>query len=113
MNAPLDSQEVDSHKDPSTDDSANSYEFVVVSNRLPVDRVVDAEGNESWKGSPGGLVTALEPIMRSNDGAWVGWGGQADLDIEPFDNDGIHIVSVPLSADDIEKYYEGFSNDTL
>jgi trehalose 6-phosphate synthase len=108
MNAPLDSPETQSN-----DDTAKFYDFVVVSNRLPVDRVVDAEGNESWKGSPGGLVTALEPIMRSNDGAWVGWGGQADLDIEPFDNDGIHIVSVPLSEEDIEKYYEGFSNDTL
>ncbi|MCU1404555.1 MAG: otsA, partial [Glaciihabitans sp.] len=89
------------------------YDFLVLSNRLPVDRVIDAEGNESWQHSPGGLVTALEPVMRAADGAWVGWAGQADLSVEPFDNDGIHIVPVPLSEDEIENYYEGFSNDTL
>ncbi|TPX05142.1 trehalose-6-phosphate synthase, partial [Schumannella luteola] len=90
-----------------------SYSFVVVSNRLPVDRVVDEAGNASWKQSPGGLVTALEPVMRAADGAWVGWAGQADLDLEPFDNAGIRIVPVPLSESDLELYYEGFSNDTL
>ncbi len=89
------------------------YSFVVVSNRLPVDHVADADGTTSWTRSPGGLVTALEPVMQANDGAWVGWAGKPDLDIAPFDNDGIHIVPVPLSAEEIENYYEGFSNDTL
>lgn len=89
------------------------FDFVVVSNRLPVDRVIDADGNASWARSPGGLVTALEPVMRQNDGAWIGWGGQPDLEFEPFDSDGIRVIPVPLTADDIEHYYEGFSNDTL
>ena len=89
------------------------YRFVVAANRLPVDRVVDDDGTEGWRHSPGGLVTALEPVMRANDGAWIGWAGAPDTDIEPFDNDGIRIVPVPLSADEIEEYYEGFSNDTL
>jgi alpha,alpha-trehalose-phosphate synthase [UDP-forming] len=90
-----------------------SYAFVVVSNRLPVDRVIDDDGTERWNRSPGGLVTALEPIMRETDGAWVGWVGQPDLEHEPFDHEGIRIVPVPLSAQDLERYYEGFSNDTL
>jgi len=89
------------------------YSFVVVSNRLPVDRQTGPDGEASWTRSPGGLVTALEPVMRERDGAWIGWGGQPDLDLAPFDNEGIHIVPVPLSADEIENYYEGFSNDTL
>ena len=89
------------------------YSFVVVSNRLPVDHVVEDDGSESWKASPGGLVTALEPVMRSSDGAWVGWAGRPDLVLAPFDHDGIRIVPVPLSPDDLENYYEGFSNDTL
>ncbi len=89
------------------------YDFVVVSNRLPVDRVVAADGTSSWTRSPGGLVTALEPVMRSADGAWVGWAGQADLEIEPFENEGVHIIPVPLSEYDIANFYEGFSNDTL
>jgi trehalose 6-phosphate synthase len=89
------------------------YDFVVVSNRLPVDRVIDADGTASWARSPGGLVTALEPVMRQNDGAWIGWGGQPDLEFDPFDSDGIRVIPVSLTADDIEQYYEGFSNDTL
>jgi alpha,alpha-trehalose-phosphate synthase [UDP-forming] len=90
-----------------------TYSFVVVSNRLPVDHVVDDDGTERWKASPGGLVTALEPVMRASDGAWVGWAGRPDLVLDAFDHDGIRIVPVPLSPEDLENYYEGFSNDTL
>ena len=97
--------------DHGTDDAR--YGLIVVSNRLPVDASVDERGEVTWSRSPGGLVTALEPVMRAADGAWVGWPGSADLDLEPFDSDGIRIVPVPLTADDIEGYYEGFSNDTL
>ena len=93
--------------------AAGEYGFIVVSNRLPVDRVIDADGTASWARSPGGLVTALEPVMQKNAGAWIGWGGQPDLELEPFDNDGIRIVPVALSAAEIADYYEGFSNDTL
>lgn len=95
------------------DPVTGEYGFIVVSNRLPVDRIFDADGSASWARSPGGLVTALEPVMRTNVGAWIGWGGQPDLELQPFDNDGIHIVPVPLSAEEIADYYEGFSNDTL
>ena len=38
--------------------------FVVVANRLPVDRVEHPDGTADWRPSPGGLVTAFEPIMR-------------------------------------------------
>jgi trehalose 6-phosphate synthase len=89
------------------------YDFVVVSNRLPVDRVIPPSGEAFWKHSPGGLVTALEPVMRASAGAWVGWAGQPDLEFEPFSSDGIEIVPVPLSASDMENYYEGFSNDSI
>jgi len=88
-------------------------ELVVVANRLPVDRAADGEGDSAWRRSPGGLVTALEPVMRRADGAWVGWPGQADVEVEPFDFDGTHLVPVTLSADEVEKYYEGMSNDTF
>jgi trehalose 6-phosphate synthase len=89
------------------------FDFVVVSNRLPVDRVSTHDGTPSWKPSPGGLVTALEPVMRANDGAWIGWTGVADDDQGPFEADGLHLVPVPLSASAVELYYEGFSNDTI
>ena len=88
-------------------------ELVVVANRLPVDRAADGEGDSAWRRSPGGLVTALEPVMRRADGAWAGWPGQADVEVEPFDFDGTHLVPVTLSAEEVEKYYEGMSNDTF
>ena len=71
------------------------------------------EGDDAgWQASPGGLVTALEPVMVQ-EGAWVGWVGLPDLELAPFDSDGIRIVPVPLSPDDLEMYYEGFCNDAL
>lgn len=91
----------------------DAAEFVVVANRLPVDRVVGPDGEEQWRVSPGGLVAALEPMMRSVHGAWVGWAGQADLELAPFENGGIELIPVALSADEVAEYYEGFANDTI
>ncbi|MFC0623725.1 alpha,alpha-trehalose-phosphate synthase (UDP-forming) [Kribbella deserti] len=88
-------------------------DFVVVANRLPVDRVETPEGGTSWRRSPGGLVTALAPVMQRHQGAWIGWSGAADEKLDPFDTEGMHLVPVTLTAEDIELYYEGFSNATL
>ncbi|TDC46995.1 trehalose-6-phosphate synthase [Jiangella ureilytica] len=87
--------------------------FVVVANRLPVDRVSTADGATSWRRSPGGLVTALAPVMRAYDGAWVGWTGSPDDAPDPFSTDDMDLVAVPMSAEEIALYYEGFSNATL
>src|SRR5260370_30498149 len=56
---------------------AADQNFVVVASRLPVDRVEEPDGGTSWRRSPGGLVTALEPVMREAGGAWIGWTGDA------------------------------------
>lgn len=88
-------------------------DFVVVANRLPVDRVEGPDGEETWRTSPGGLVAALEPMMRSAHGAWVGWAGQPDVELDPFEINGIDLVPVALSAEEIADYYEGFANDTI
>lgn len=93
--------------------TAAKASFVVVANRLPVDRIVDPDGTVEWRTSPGGLVTAFEPVMRSHHGAWVGWPGSPDDDVEPFTHNDIQLEPVHLSAEDIELYYEGFSNATL
>ncbi len=87
--------------------------LVVVANRLPVDQMRGDDGSAFWQRSPGGLVTALEPVMRSNHGAWVGWHGAADQTLDPFVDAGLTLVPVPLSTADIESYYEGFANATL
>jgi len=88
-------------------------DFVVVANRLPVDRVVGPDGDEEWRTSPGGLVAALEPMMRSARGAWVGWAGQPDVELDRFEINGIDLIPVPLSAEEVADYYEGFANDTI
>ncbi|PVZ96390.1 alpha,alpha-trehalose-phosphate synthase (UDP-forming) [Amnibacterium flavum] len=93
--------------------SSRKFGFVVVSNRLPVDRIEPENGEGSWQRSPGGLVTAVEPVMQANDGAWVGWPGIADREYDAFESDGVHLVPVALSEAEVADYYEGFSNDTL
>ncbi|EWS99845.1 trehalose-phosphate synthase [Intrasporangium oryzae NRRL B-24470] len=90
-----------------------TFDLVVAANRLPVDKVVTETGETEWRRSPGGLVTAMESVMRAQPGAWVGWAGDAGDAPEPFEEDGIHLEPVPLSAAEVRDFYEGFSNDTL
>ena len=83
-------------------------EFVVVANRLPVDKVGD-----HYEVSPGGLVAALAPVLRAREGCWVGWPGNIGETLEPFEFGGISLLPVTLDQDDFEGFYEGFSNSTL
>ena len=41
-----------------------TYDLVIAANRLPVDKVVSDTGEDEWRRSPGGLVTAMESVMR-------------------------------------------------
>jgi trehalose 6-phosphate synthase len=97
--------------------AAGESDFVVVANRLPIDMERLPDGSTTWKRSPGGLVTALEPLLRRRQGAWVGWPGlvseAADGDEEPIEAEDLRLHPVRLSADDVAEYYEGFSNATL
>lgn len=88
-------------------------DFVVVANRLPIDVELLPDGSTAFKRSPGGLVTALEPLLRKRRGAWVGWPGSLDGPVDPIDTEDLRLYPVPLSAADISDYYEGFSNATL
>jgi trehalose 6-phosphate synthase len=88
-------------------------DFVVVANRLPIDMERLPDGSTTWKRSPGGLVTALEPLLRQRRGAWIGWPGIPDVDEEPIQQDDMYLCPVQLSTEDVANYYEGFSNATL
>jgi trehalose 6-phosphate synthase len=93
--------------------AAPTFDLVVAANRLPLDRVVDASGESTWRRSPGGLVTAMESVMRGRDAAWVGWAGEPGPAPEPFREEEMYLSPVCLSPTEIQEFYEGFSNDTL
>ena len=95
------------------DEAERQHSFVVVASRLPVDRVDNPDGEPDWRPSPGGLVTALEPVMRAAEGVWIGWSGDARPAPGPFRANGLDLVGVGLSEDQVGDYYEGFCNATL
>jgi len=81
---------------------------VAVANRLPVQL-----GPDGWELSPGGLVTALRPVMQRGSGTWVGWDGGAEGPPTQLPSMSIDLAPVALSADAVAAYYYGFSNRTL
>ena len=94
-------------------DSTRSNDFVIAANRLPVDRREGPDGQPIWQRSPGGLVTAMDSVMSGREGVWVGWAGDPGEAPDPFEDGGMWLHPVSLSAQEVEDYYEGFSNDTL
>jgi trehalose 6-phosphate synthase len=63
--------------------------------------------------SPGGLVSALTPILQESDGVWIGWDGSTDDDLEPFEHDGIRNIPLSMSPEEVDNHYLGFSNGTI
>src|SRR5690348_17508284 len=91
----------------------SEHDFVVVASRLPVDRAEGPNGEQEWRTSPGGLVTALEPVMRQAGGIWIGWSGDAGEAPGEFEADGLDLVGLGLSETEVTRFYEGFCNATL
>ncbi len=86
----------------------------IVSNRLPVTLQRSASGLEQHR-STGGLVSALEPVLSRRGGSWVGWPG---LKLRPGESlevpdASFEMVPVELSTNEVQRYYHGFSNETL
>lgn len=114
---PTAAQEIEhrSGQDPAR--GGRSRRMVVVANRLPVRRVGEAQaGDSGWKTAPGGLVSALRPLLTEQGGGWVGWDGSAadaDRPMDPFTHEGIRIRPVSLSSDELSEFYDGFSNGTI
>lgn len=84
--------------------------LVVAANRLPVRWDPD---DRRWVSSPGGLVSALAPILRESEGVWIGWNGTAGGEAERLEVDGIDNLVVPLDEQEIEDHYDGFCNGTI
>lgn len=94
--------------------------IVVVSNRLPL-IIEREEGALSARPGAGGLVTALAPILRTRGGLWIGWAGPveptepgiADI-LRPYAAQaGYELISVFLTPEEQEGFYQGFSNQIV
>jgi trehalose 6-phosphate synthase len=85
-----------------------SRAVIAVSNRLPVQ-----QGDDGWELSPGGLVTALRPVMASHPGAWVGWDGGTKGMPATLPDSSVRLLPVGLSAAQVRDYYRGFANATM
>lgn len=88
------------------------WPLLILANRLPVVRG-RAKGEGTWKRSPGGLVSALTPIVQRAGGAWAGWTGTTGPAPDPFDHEGIAHLPVPISRAQLGSFYDGFCNGTL
>ncbi len=91
---------------------SNRWPVVIVANTLPVRRV-KSKGKPVWERSPGGLVSALTPIVERAEGAWVGWPGTAGRAPEPFEHGHIANVPVSISSAELRAFYHGVCNRTL
>jgi trehalose-6-phosphate synthase len=70
----------------------------------------------------GGLVTALEPVLRASGGTWIAHGaGDADFEVVdgknhlkvPPDDPHYTLRRVPLTKEEEDGYYYGFSNEGI
>jgi len=86
--------------------------LVIISNRLPVRRVRKG-GKSAWEQSPGGLVTAMSPILEERGGAWVGWAGDEGKAPRPFKLGPVQYRPVAVNRKELDAFYYGFSNQTL
>lgn len=98
---------------------ASDSRLVVVSNRLPV-RIKKGENGE-WRVRPssGGLVTALHPVLSRRGGSWTGWSGTCGHPPEELArvlenaDPAFKLRTVPLTVEERDRYYLGFSNRVL
>lgn len=95
--------------------------FVLVSNREPY--VHQWMGEEiQWSRPAGGVTAALDPLLQAVGGLWVAWGsGDADRETSspdgkvavPPDQPSYTLKRVWLNADELDRFYAGYSNGVI
>ena len=93
--------------------------IVIVSNRLPVSITLNEQGVD-LKPSVGGLATGMKAVYKMYEGIWIGWPGVILDDVEKRQIIDIDrelkkekCVPVYLNGEDLNNYYDGFSNRTI
>ena len=81
-----------------TERGTGDADFVVVANRLPVDLEKLPDGTATLEAQPRRPGHGARADAAQREGAWVGWPGVADADVEPFVEDGLTLHPVRLSA---------------
>ena len=100
--------------------SASPGRLIMVSNRLPFLLSQDEGGAWTLLPGAGGLVSALEPVLRNRGGLWVGWPGTTrevphlrQLLRNATRDQGYGFRPVILSQREFEDYYQGYANESL
>ncbi|GAB1450793.1 bifunctional alpha,alpha-trehalose-phosphate synthase (UDP-forming)/trehalose-phosphatase [Draconibacterium sp.] len=91
----------------------------IVSNRLPLS--IERNDDElKLTPSVGGLATGMRSIYKEFGGKWIGWSGiesddLTDADIKRIDKklEEESCLAVQLTKEEINLYYEGFSNNVI
>ncbi|MRT92723.1 bifunctional alpha,alpha-trehalose-phosphate synthase (UDP-forming)/trehalose-phosphatase [Ancylomarina sp. 16SWW S1-10-2] len=91
----------------------------IVSNRLPFSINVDNEKIDLIP-SVGGLATGMRSVYKEYNGKWIGWPGLPSDDIDENLSNKIDTelekedcVPVHLTKEEVDLYYDGFSNRTI
>ena len=90
---------------------------IIISNRLPV-RIEKHEDKLHFLPSEGGLATGLGSIYKQKDNIWIGWPGyipenDAEKKIITEELAKLNLVPIFLNEEELQGYYEGFSNEIL
>jgi trehalose 6-phosphate synthase/phosphatase len=99
--------------------SALDRRLIVISNRLPASLRPTTGGWRAEKSS-GGLATAMNPVLRSRGGLWIGWPGESARIGDPKRQEildkwraGDNLVAVEIPPETSRHFYEGYANQTL
>ncbi len=84
--------------------------LIIATNRAPYD-IKKPKDEVIIEKSPGGLVAALDPIMKNNKGIWV-CGGEKTLEDYGIDLP-YPVRQVKLTKNENKHYYEGFCNTQI
>ncbi|SFH01425.1 bifunctional alpha,alpha-trehalose-phosphate synthase (UDP-forming)/trehalose-phosphatase [Pedobacter insulae] len=89
---------------------------IIISNRLPV-KIIEENNEYKYIPSEGGLATGLGDIYKNGNSIWIGWPGleiPEDRQLEVANKLAeLHLYPVFLTQEEINLFYEGFSNEVL